>query len=244
MIAVILSAGAGSRLLPLTLERPKCLVEVDGRTILDWQLDAVRQAGIKAAVVVGGYRSPQIAAHLDRHRSSLPVELVFNPFWSLASSIGSVWAARDHLHGAFCLMNGDTIFDPALIRDAAARASAGVNLLVEPLAELIEDDMLVAVENGAVRGVAKSLPRAAATHRSLGVILAGAEGGASYLQALEAVIAAPGGTNAFHHAVIAHLAQETRVGAIVASAATWQEVDSPDDIVRWASRRGGADVAH
>ena len=243
MIAVILSAGAGSRLLPLTRERPKCLVEVDGRTILDWQLDAVRTAGIDRAVVVGGYRCAQIAAHLARDTASLPVELVFNPFWSHASSIGSVWAAREHLRGAFCLMNGDTIFDPTLIGDAVARASQGVNLLVEPLAEAITDDMLVTVEQGQIRAVAKTLPHAAATHRSLGVVLSGGPGSTRYLHALETVIAAPKGTHAYHHDVIDYLAKSNRVDAIVADAAGWQEVDSPADIARWTRRTHEVDVA-
>lgn len=237
MIAVILSAGAGSRLLPLTREIPKCLVEVDGRTILDWQLDAVRFAGLDGAVVVGGYRSRQVACHLERRASPLPVRLVFNPFWSVASSIGSVWAAREHLCDPFCLMNGDTIFDPALIADAPARASAGVNLLVEPLAEAMSDDMLVTVERGKVRAVSKTVPPEAATHRSLGVVVS-AGSDQRYLQALETVIAGPAGTDAFHHDVVDHLAKESLVHAIVARGAPWQEIDGPADIARWVARDG------
>ncbi|MGP7796603.1 phosphocholine cytidylyltransferase family protein [Sphingomonas sp. CLY1604] len=235
MQAVILSAGIGSRLLPLTREMPKCLVEVGGRSILDHQLDALAGAGIARATIVGGYRYRQIGAHLARATPPLPVRLVFNPFWSVASSIGSVWMARDLLGDPFCLMNGDTVFAEGLIAAAAGAAERpGVGLLVEPLREAATDDMLATVANGQVCAVAKDLEADVATHRSLGVIVSG--GGDAYAQALEAVIARPGGLNAFHHAVIAELARYAPVRAILAGPGAWQEIDRPEDIAAWAGQ--------
>ncbi len=231
MQAVILSAGIGSRLLPLTREIPKCLVEVGGRSILDHQLEALHVAGIERAVIVGGYRYRQIGAHLARAAPLLPVRLVFNPFWSVASSIGSVWMARDLLADPFCLMNGDTVFAADLLAAAVQAPGEGVGLLVEPLRAAALDDMLATVANRQVCAVAKDLPLDVATHRSLGVIVS--NGGDAYVHALENVIARPGGLNAFHHAVIAELAGYAPVRAIVAGEGAWQEIDQPEDIVAW-----------
>ncbi len=231
MQAVILSAGIGSRLLPLTREIPKCLVEVGGRSILDHQLEALHVAGIERAVIVGGYRYRQIGAHLARAAPPLPVRLVFNPFWSVASSIGSVWMARDLLADPFCLMNGDTVFAADLLAAAVQAPGEGVGLLVEPLRAAAVDDMLATVANRQVCAVAKDLPLDVATHRSLGVIVS--NGGDAYVHALENVIARPGGLNAFHHAVIAELAGYAPVRAIVAGEGAWQEIDQPEDIVAW-----------
>ena len=89
MKAIIISAGQGSRLLPLTLEMPKCLVHVNGRAILDHQIVALRAAGIGEIVVVGGYRYDQLAAHIATASPGGRVRLVRNPFWAAASSIGS-----------------------------------------------------------------------------------------------------------------------------------------------------------
>ena len=235
MQAVILSAGIGSRLLPLTREIPKCLVEVGGRSILDHQLDALHVAGVSEAVIVGGYRYRQIGAHLARSAPPLPVRLVFNPFWSVASSIGSVWMARERLSDPFCLMNGDTVFAADLIAAAVNAPGDGVGLLVEPLRAPAVDDMLVTVANRHVCAVAKDLPLDVATHRSLGVIVSG--GGDAYAGALESVIARPGGLNAFHHAVIAELAGYAPVRAIVAGEGAWQEIDNPEDIDAWAGQQ-------
>jgi len=236
VIAILLCAGAGSRLLPLTQDMPKCLVEVGGRPIIDSQLEALRLSGIERAIVVAGYRWTQIGAHLAQQAEPLPVELVFNPFWSVSSSIGSVWAARDRLRGPFCILNGDTLLDPALLREALSRARTGVNLLVEPLEQAVPDDMLAEVAGGWVCAVSKMLVREQATHRSLGVIVSTGTND-DYRRALDAVIADAGGIHAYHHDVIDRLAREAPVNAIVVRNGSWQEIDTPDDIASWTDSR-------
>lgn len=232
MKAIIISAGAGTRLLPLTLTAPKCLVPVGGRAILDHQLDACAAAGVEAAVVVGGYRIEQIAEHLAARPAGIATSLVFNPFWAAASSIGSVWAARENLRDPFALMNGDTLFDPAVVAAAVADRRRGVRLVVDRLGEREEDDMLVEVADGRVRAVGKTLDPARATHRSLGLIVSA--GGGAYADALRAVIGAENGIQAFHHAVVDRLAGVDACGAIEAPAgAHWREIDRPADIARW-----------
>ncbi len=238
MKAIIIAAGHGSRLLPLTLETPKCLVPVGGRAILDHQLRAIRTAGITAVTVVGGYRIEQIGEHLAARRDDgLATELVFNPFWAAGSSIGSVWAARADLTGAFVLMNGDTIFDPAVLAAAVADARRGVKLVVDTLASPEPDDMLVAVADGRVRAVGKALDPARATHRSLGIVAS--TGGGAYADALRAVIGGENGIHAFHHAIVDRLAGVDAVAAVAIPTGTpWQEIDRPDDIERWRRERG------
>ncbi|PAX08083.1 NTP transferase domain-containing protein [Sphingomonas lenta] len=241
MRAIIISAGAGTRLLPLTRALPKCLVPVDGRAILDHQLDALAQAGVEAATVVGGYRVEQLASHL-RRPTPLPTELVFNPFWSIASSIGSVWAARAHLGEPFVLLNGDTLFDPAILRHAVSGLKPGVSLLVEPVAAPELDDMLAKVADGRLLDVRKDLSPADATHRSLGVVLSA--GGDAYRDALADVIGADGGTQAFHHAVVAKLARSGVVHAVTPPPGLrWQEIDRPQDIGAWTRGMPGTAAA-
>lgn len=231
MKGIILSAGNGTRLLPLTSAMPKCLVDVGGRAILDHQLDALAEAGVSQAIVVVGYRGGQVAEHLDAHAPPLPVTLVTNPFWAVSSSIGSVWAAREHLADPFCLMNGDTVFAAAIIAGAIAAATEGVSLLVEPIAAPELDDMLVELDGARVQAVAKTLDPAHAHHRSLGVIVS--TGGTAYRDALDSVIAADNGIHAYHHDVVARLARTIGVTAIVDRHGGWQEIDRPEDIERW-----------
>ena len=235
MNAVILSAGRGSRLLPLTDEMPKCLVTVGSRAILDHQLHALAQAGAEKAVVVGGYRHDRIADHLEAAPPPLPTELRFNPFWAVSSSIGSVWAVRDLLGDRFCLMNGDTILEPQILSHALSARPASLGLLAERIERPQTDDMLVQERNGSVRAVAKHLDPALATHRSLGVVVAAEASG--YRDALETVIERPHGIEAYHHDVVAHLAHSGRVELIAEESGAWAEIDRPEDIADWCERR-------
>jgi choline kinase len=233
MKAILVSAGQGTRLLPLTLHIPKCLVEIDGRAILDHQIEALHEAGISGIVVVGGYRHEQIREHLQRQPAPVRAQLIINPFWSVGSSIGSVWAARDHLDGPFCLINGDTVFDASVIEEARQQARAGINLLIEPAGDPESDDMRVQVRDGWVAAVRKKLPLAETTHRSLGIVLSPDQRGGIYRRTLQTVIEEPEGHNAYHHAVIDRLARTTGVHAIENTAGLWCEVDRPEDIERW-----------
>ncbi|WP_445190988.1 phosphocholine cytidylyltransferase family protein [Sphingomonas sp. Tas61C01] len=235
MKAIIIAAGQGSRLLPLTLDMPKCLVRVGGRAIIDHQLDAAEAAGITDAVVVGGYRIDQVGDHLARRAGKIATTLVFNPFWSISSSIGSVWAAHDHLRDAFMLMNGDTVFAASVIVDAVRAAPPGLTLVVEATTDIHQDDMRVAIAGRRVAAVGKGLDPAVADHRSLGIVLS--TGGDAYARALRDTIAAPGGTDAYHHAVVARLAAHGVNALVVDPAADWQEVDAPADIARWEHGR-------
>ncbi len=236
MKAILISAGQGTRLLPLTIHLPKCLVEINGRAILDHQIDALHEAGIEEVIVVCGYRNEQIREHLQKYRAPVTTRLLINPFWSVGSSIGSVWAARDYLDDPFCLINGDTVFDATVIKDAWQRAQPGVNLVVEPMQESSQDDMRVQVRDGRVAAVGKKLPVTEATHRSLGIVLNPYLPGGDYRRALQAVIEEPDGHNAYHHAVIDRLARSVGVAAIENRSGLWCEVDRPEDIERWDPR--------
>ena len=237
--AILLCAGLGSRMLPLTADRPKCLIEVGGKTILEHQLDALRHAGVSRVTVVGGYQIDAIERLLDER---MPIadrpELAFNPFFAGASSIASVWLMRACLDRDFCILNGDTVYGEALVADAIARLERGINLVVEPIDAAQPDDMLVRMADGLVEAVGKRLIFPAATHRSLGIV-ASVDGGSAYRDALDAVIREPDGVHRFHHDVIDRLARSQPVSGIVADG-RWVEIDRPEDIDSWGHGPGAA----
>ena len=126
--AIILSAGQGSRLGHLTDDKPKCLIEFGGRTLLDRQLDMLAANGVGQAVVVTGFRDDQIEVALDRRRSAgegPTVRTIFNPFFKVADNTGSLFMAREELAGDVLVWNGDTMVSSALMaRVGAAWADA------------------------------------------------------------------------------------------------------------------------
>jgi len=231
--AILLNAGQGSRLLPLTADRPKCLIEVGGKAIVDHQLDALAAVGVKRRVVVGGYRIDRLAAHLAARGDD--AELRFNPFWAVSSSISSVWAVRDLLEDDFAIMNGDTVYDPDLLGMGFGQLAPGINLFIEPIAEAVSDDMLVQADGGKVQAVAKTLDPAIARFRSLGVVVAHGDNG-EYRSALEATIGGERGIQSFHHAIIDDIAKAQGVNAVIIDHGHWVEIDRPEDIAGWQHR--------
>jgi len=231
--AILLCAGLGSRLLPLTADRPKCLIEVGGRTILEHQVEALHAAGVSGVTVVGGYRFDRLEAFVaDRWADGERPELVLNPFYAISSSIGSVWAARHRLAAPFCLLNGDTVYDPALVADGLARVQPGLNLFVESIAAPEPDDMLVRMDGDRVVAVSKALPPSLGRHRSLGFVAG--DGREGYAAALDKVIREVDGAQSFHHAIVDRLAHEGAVHAVAFAGGLWTEIDRPEDIVKWA----------
>ena len=115
--AVILSAGQGSRLLPLTEDLPKCLLDLEGRSMLEWQLRALAAVGVPEAVVITGFRSEKVEAVVEQIAPrGLRVRTLFNPFYKVADNLASCWMARGELRGNCLLINGDTLFEPAIAR--------------------------------------------------------------------------------------------------------------------------------
>ncbi|MEW4468746.1 phosphocholine cytidylyltransferase family protein [Parasphingorhabdus sp. JC815] len=230
--AIILNAGKGSRLLPLTSERPKCLIEFRGKAILDHQIEALLPLDLDEIIIVTGYRGEMITDHIANNvsRYGEKIRTIANPDWAESSSIASVMAARDYLSSNYMVMNGDTVYDAAILKKAAGMAKPGTSLLVEPLAENTEDDMLVKVQDGRVMAAAKTLSREAATHRSLGVIFGRSDGGA-YRRMLDEVMACSNGHLQYHHEIINRLAGLQKVHAIESHSGTWQEIDRPEDLV-------------
>lgn len=102
MNAIILAAGLGTRLRPLTNEIPKCLVKVGGRPMIEQQIDFLHQIGISDICLVSGYCSEK----LDYLRTKKQVDIVFNERYSTCNNIYSMWLVQERLGDTY-VIEGD-----------------------------------------------------------------------------------------------------------------------------------------
>lgn len=109
---IVLAAGRGTRLRPWTDDRPKCMVPLHGRPLLEWQLDAIRAAGARRIVVVRGYRAESIAA--------ADIETVDNPRFAETNMVASLDCARAAFGAGFVLAYSDIVYRPELLRAVLA----------------------------------------------------------------------------------------------------------------------------
>ena len=143
MIGVILAAGMAKRLRPLTDERPKCLLTVGQRTLLQRTVDGIIAAGISELVVVTGYRAQMIRDFLTSHYPDLTIHFIDNPDYAHNNNIFSLWLTRPYTEGRdFLLLDSDILFDPQII---PAVLSAEGSALALNRHELGEEEIKVIV---------------------------------------------------------------------------------------------------
>ncbi|PSJ37002.1 phosphocholine cytidylyltransferase family protein [Allosphingosinicella deserti] len=238
--AVILSAGKGSRLLPLTAELPKCLIDLAGKSLLEWQLDVLQGAGITDIVVVTGFRDHLVDAIAAKRRG---VRTLFNPFYHVADNLGSVWMAREEFDGDLLLLNGDTLVSDALVARVVAAETGPIAVTVDEKESYDSDDMKVLRDGDRLRRIGKALEPGEYNAESIGLLAFRNGGAAAFIRQVEAMMRTPDGTRRWYLRAIDELA---RAGADVRTVSIhgeeWQEVDFPEDVVkatalteRWAA---------
>ena len=231
---MILCAGQGRRLLPLTEFQPKCLLRIAGRTVLEWQLRALAANGVADVAVVTGFGADAVERELRRMGPvGDGVATVFNPFFAVSDNIGSCFLARDALSGGDAvLLNGDTVFEPAVLRRALRAPEAPITVTVDRKPAYDADDMKVSVDGTRLRAIGKTLAPGETDAESIGLLLFRGRGGAMFAEALEAALRRPGGTRRWYLSVIDALAPTGDVRVASIEGLAWGEIDYPADVPR------------
>jgi NDP-sugar pyrophosphorylase family protein len=141
MEAVILAAGLGSRLRPLTDDRPKCLVAVNGLSILETQLSLLATAGVTCTVIVVGNRAAQIRERVGFRYGGMAVRYEENARFDVTGTAASLRCGLTSVKEAFFLLEGDVVFDPkilALLAHAQKLEPALVHTAVAPFVAPLE----------------------------------------------------------------------------------------------------------
>ena len=134
MLGIIMAGGQGSRLMPLTATRPKPMVEVLGRPVIDFVKEAMVQAGIRELVVTTGYRGEQLQAHVESWQQSHPegehIEARINQESTPMGTAGSVGLLRDLITTTCVVGSGDAVasFDISSLLKAHRQHGAKVTM--------------------------------------------------------------------------------------------------------------------
>src|SRR5664279_2741746 len=113
--ALLLAAGLGSRLAPLTDALPKCLVAMSGVPILERLVRALDGHGFERLVIVTGYKAERIRAYLGESFGGIAVEYLFSPLFETTNNIYSLWLAQQLIDEPFLLVESDVVFDEQLL---------------------------------------------------------------------------------------------------------------------------------
>jgi choline kinase len=230
MKAVILSAGQGKRLLPFTADRPKCTVSINGRSILEWQVQELLRVGMDSIHVVVGFGSDKVDALLAHCGRSKSIHTLYNPFFDLADNLISCWVARHEMTQDFVLINGDTLFESAILEGLLQAPSAPITLVTDEKSHYDGDDMKVMVRGTQLLRIGKTLPTEQVNGESIGMIRFQNEGPRLFCSTLNQRVRKPEALKQWYLSLIDELAQQGHVSTFSIKGLSWAEIDNPVDI--------------
>ena len=140
--AIIMAAGFGSRMQPVTLTTPKPLVKINGVRMIDTVIRGLHENGITEIYVVVGYLKEQFGS-LEKEYPGLT--LIENPYYDTCNNISSLYVARDHIEDAMILDGDQIIYNSGILQPAFERS--GYNAV---WCEGNTEEWLMTVENGIV----------------------------------------------------------------------------------------------
>jgi choline kinase len=233
MRAIILSAGQGRRLRPLTANAPKCLLPVRGdEPVLEVQLRALAEAGVEEALVVTGFGASQVEAFAaKRAPSGIHVRTVFNPFFAVSDNLATCWLTRGQMQDEFIIVNGDTLFEPAVAKRLLASAEAPLTLVINEKPEYDDDDMKVSLKQGGrLVAIGKTLDPRIVDGESIGLMLFREDGANAFRETLDRMMREPDAVKRWYLSAVNELAQSIRVATLAITGLWWGELDCAADL--------------
>jgi L-glutamine-phosphate cytidylyltransferase len=228
---IILAAGQGRRLLPLTADTPKALLDIAGKPLIVRQIEAFAALDVRKFTVVTGYgadRMEQVLSHAAAS-SNTEIDTLFNPFYSVADNLASCWMARPAMTGDFIQVNGDNVFGADLVAKLLAAPKLPVSVAVNTKASYDADDMKVILADGLVRDIGKALDASKVHAEANGFYVFRGDGIPAYADILDRAMREPAGLKQWFPSAIGRLAKERDVATISLDGCKWAEVDFPED---------------
>ena len=221
--AIILAAGKGSR---LGFDRPKCTIEVGGKSIIHRQLQAMRAEQIEHFVLVTGFARSQLVRHLADQPGN--ISYVVNEQFDTTNTIFSLYLARHHMRGGFFCVNADVVFDRRLITrlsDAGAETAMAVRV-----GALNDEDVKVIVDGGRITQLGKQLPPSRCLGEFLGVAQIGSSTAEALVESLEHLVERRGIVSDYFERALDEICHACPLTPVDISDLPCSEIDFPADL--------------
>ena len=246
MRVIILAAGKGERLYPLTKNSPKSLLEVGGgKTVLESQLDHIALAGIMDVTIVTGYKTEQIEAKILGY-GDMSISICYNPFFATSNNLISAWMAVRQTNENFVLVNGDDVFKPHVLT-GLIESRNDITMVIDRKENYDEDDMKVITEEDRVFRVSKKIPAEDANGESIGMIFFRNKGHMIISETMEKMVRKKENMNIFYLAALQEIMDKGyAVNYFECSKDDWAEIDFHSDLsfIRQHIEKYAADIVN
>ena len=244
MKAIILAAGKGERLMPLTSDKPKSLLELkNGITLLESQLINIYKSGIKKVIVVTGYQTEKIESKVEFYsdKYNIDIKIIYNPFFDISNNLISLWQARHEMASDFIIINGDDIFKESVLSGLIKYdKNEIITMVIDRKKKYDLDDMKLIIKNEKILRVSKNIPLDEANGESIGMIRVTGKARSIVVSTMEKMVRNKKYMDVFYLEMIQKLINKgISVGSYEISSKDWAEIDfHPDleDITKMISR--------
>ena len=230
MKVIILSAGQGKRLLPLTAKIPKCLLAIKGKTLIEWQIDELHKCGLDQITVVTGYGSEKVEALLQQSYGEESIKTHYNPDYATTDNLVSCWKVREEMNEDFILLNGDTLFEASVTKTLLASPVTPVTVTIDHKDIYDADDMKVSLAENRLLKISKDIARGEIHGESIGMTLFCGDGPMIFRDGLETALNDSGSVHKWYLSVIDAIALRKTVLTCPVRGLQWCEVDYPADL--------------
>lgn len=225
MKALILAAGFGSRLAPITDKIPKSLVPVNGKPVLMNQIDNLHENGITDITVISGYKAKKLKRAV--RKISQKINVIENTNYAATNNMYSAHLGREAMDdSAFLMMNADVFFDSSAIR--ALLAFGNPDAIVVDIGRYLDDSMKVVEEKGKLVEISKLIPPERAKGCSIDVYKFSAAGGKAFFDKCAEYIKA-GLVNKWSEVALNDILPSSDFKACPLEG-RWCDIDNPEDL--------------
>lgn len=224
--AIVLEAGEGKRLRPLTNSLPKCLLRLNEKTILEHQLENLIESGIREIVLVVGYHSERIIGKMDEWDLDLALKYIHNPIYYKTNTVYSLWLAKNEMNEDFIFLNGDVLFH----KDALRRliASRHETCLAIQSKSLKEEEVKVRAIDNRIMEIGKKIKPSEAQGEFIGLARFSAKVNDVFKDKLDEVVA-EGKIKAFFEVAVTRMLKNHEIFAVDVSDLPCIEIDTYED---------------
>ena len=220
--AVILAAGLGSRLGGGSDGRPKCLLDVGGRTLIRHHLEVLNGLGVEDILIVVGHGAEQVMEEV-RHAGVMK----FNHRYSSTNSLYSLWLTRKWIARSMMVINGDVLADPQIYRQLLEEN--GNVLAFDSRSGTGEEEMKVRFESNRLLAINKDMDPDHSHGEHLGILKFDARGARALMDEADRLVE-EGRVNDWAPAAVHCVAQRIPIKGIDVTALPWTEIDFPEDL--------------
>ncbi|WHZ23263.1 MAG: Choline-phosphate cytidylyltransferase [Nitrospira sp.] len=230
MKAVILAAGVGKRLWPITQHKPKCLIEIGGQTLLSRYFDALAGVRIREATIVVGYKQEMIRAAAGQQCRGVDISYLVNEEFH-RGSISSLWVARPALSDDVVIMDADVLFHREILRRLVESPFANC-LLMDDMVKQTGEECMVVVQGGRVIALSKKMPeRYDVAGEGVGFLKVRRADTAQVIDSLKGYIDQGRWEMEYEDGLSGYF-QNVKVGHEKLGGLPWTEIDFPEDVTR------------